>query len=220
MFYAVTIGRRAGVYLLRSDCEAAVDEYSGAAFKAHENLGDATAHMNRAGYSHSEILIHTDMVSLPLQDYCYRQMIQMPSELTPEQCNLFDLGHGLRVEACVYKGENRIDIRQWDEETQKRTTRGISITTEQWLELLKMTDQLNVDMQRVKGGKDICKAYELPGSVYATIQSPYRVYHIRKWYRDANNELKPGRQGITLREPEWQHLHDLKDQLAYAHEKH
>ncbi len=219
MFYAVTIGRRAGIYLHWDECKAVVDKYSGAVFKKHPKLHEATEYMNRTGYCHSDILVHADMVSLPLRDYCYRQMIQVPFEVAALPCNLFDLGRGLRVEACAFNDEDRIDIRQWDEETNKRTLRGISLTLQQWDELMKISEDLYADLQGVKADKNIQASYELPGSVFATIQSPYRVYHIRRWYCDANNELKPGKQGITLREKEWQHLLDLKHQLAAAHQK-
>ena len=83
MFYIVIIGRRLVIYLQWNDCKAVVDEYSGAVFKKYANLHEATEHMNGAGYSHSDILVHTDVTSLPLRDYCHRHMMQVPFEKAP-----------------------------------------------------------------------------------------------------------------------------------------
>ncbi len=83
MFYAVTIGRKSGIYLQWAECKAVVDEYSGAAFKKYAKLHEATERMNGAGYSHSDILVHADMVSLPLSDYCHQHTMQVPLEVAP-----------------------------------------------------------------------------------------------------------------------------------------
>jgi hypothetical protein len=213
--YAVIVGRRAGVYLQREDCEAVVDCYSGAVHHKWQTLREATQCMNKAGYRHDEIIIHSGVASIPLAQYCDRQLQLVPAEVSCEHRSLFDLGRGLHVEACLYQGTQRIDVRVWDDEG-KRTKRGISLTIEQWVALLEDADKLDADLDRVKSGEGLHSSYCLGESVFVSITSPYRVLHIRRWYTD-NGELKPGRQGITLRIPEWRHLVDLQEQLAHAH---
>jgi len=94
----------------------------------------------------------------------------------------------------------------------KRTKKGISLTLPQWSDFLAISEKLDADLERVKTGQDIQTSYPLSDKVFVTIQSPYRVIHIRRWYQE-KSVWKPGRQGITLREPEWHHLLDLKDHL-------
>ena len=213
MFYAVSIGRRAGIFLLWQECEAVVSAYSGAVYRKCESLREATQYMNSCGYRHDDILIHTSAKSLSLDQYCLQNILLTPAEIGYSLCNLFDLGNGLQVEACYFRGEPRIDIRVWD--SGKRTKKGISLTLSQWVDLLTVGAKLDADLERVKAGEDVHSSYHLDQGVFATIDSPYRVFHIRRWYQQSD-EWKPGRQGITVREREWRHLLDLEKHIIRA----
>ncbi len=96
--YTVTVGRRAGVYLQREDCVAAVESYSGTVHHKWQTLGEATRCMNKAGFRHAEILIHSGVTSTPLAQYCDHQIQLIPVEVSCEHRSLFDLGRGLHVD--------------------------------------------------------------------------------------------------------------------------
>lgn len=213
MFYSVPIGRRAGIYLRWQDCEAATSAYSGAVFQKWQTLREATQHMNKCGYTHDDILVHMDEGSLTLHEYCNKRVLLVPCEVPYTPTTLFDLGHDLHIEACCFRGEPRIDIRMW--ESDKRTKKGISLTPTQWDSFHDLTERLEADLKMMKAGLDVHKFYSLGlgDAIFVSMDSPYRVIHIRRWYQQ-DGEWKPGRKGITLREREWRQLLDLKEHLT------
>jgi hypothetical protein len=170
--------------------------------------------MNNVGYDHGDIVIHNGTARLSLAAYCDQEMTLIPYRQAYVYCNTFDLGADLRVEVARFRGKTRIDIRQWQDGL--RTKRGISLTYSQWCQLGGYTSTLESEMSKLHAGTPCDSLTDLGDSVFVSIQAPYRVYHIRRWYRDEKNELKPGRQGITLREPEWRHLRDIKGQITRA----
>lgn len=216
--YSVVVGRQTGIFLDWAGCSIAVSDHPGAIFRKWETLREATQHLNKCGIKHEEILVYAADCPLQhytLQEYCRRQSILVPAEVGYERCSLFHIAHGLFVEACRYNNQPRIDIRQWDTETNKRTKKGISLTHDQWLNFLALTPCLESDLAKVKDKVQVDSSHQLGDGVYVTINTPYKVFHIRKWFCDGD-VLKPGRQGITLRETEWRHLVHLKEQLALA----
>lgn len=82
----------------------------------------------------------------------------------------------------------------------------------EWLEFLLNSEDMKTALKNMKSGESVDAAYYIGNNYLAvTVKTPYRVVNLRRWYKDGLELLKPGREGITLRESEMTQLCNLKD---------
>jgi hypothetical protein len=201
MFYAFTVGHPVGIYIDWSDCVDVIVDNEGATYhKTWQTLEEATQHMNKTGYQHDEILIHTGTESISLPEYCRRNSLLVPVEVGHKYLKLFDLDHGLHLGVCLYRGTAHMNLSIGEEK--------MRLNQNQWRKLLSLVSKLTRDLGKVKAGESLHSSYNLGDSVFITITSPNREFHIQ-----FHNAETPG---ITIREPEWLDILHLKNHLSRA----
>ena len=198
MFYSAAVGRKTGVFSSWALCSQAVTDYPGAVFRKWETLREATQHLNRYSHQHDYIDVHTTEGTKSLREYCKQQSLLVPKN-----------------NGTVY-----IDLHQRDFDTGKRTEKGLLLTWDQWLALTTVASHLEDTFVRLKAGEPIHLSEPLGDEVYVSIDTPYPVFNIRRWYKDSDGTLKPGREGITLRETEWSHLLNISHLIGLSFHHH
>lgn len=121
-----------------------------------------------------------------------------------EEPTLYLLGRDIQAEPTVFKGQPRVDIRQWTKDG-LRTRKGISLPLACWQMLIAGKHQIQDVMKRMRQQK-VNEGYHLGGDIYVTIKSPLWLIDIRYWYKGEDGMLKPGRRGISLKVPEFSKL--------------
>jgi hypothetical protein len=207
-----------------------VTDYPGAVFRKWETLREATHHLNRHGLRHDYIDVHTAEGTTPLREYCEQHALLIPAEEGYEHATLFNLRNGLFAE--IHKNDNAtyIDLHQRNFDTGLRSDKGLMLTWNQWLALTTLAPHLEDTFVKLKAGEPIHLSECLGDGIYVSLDTPYPVFNIRRWYHDAGTPkadgtgitpgtLKPGREGITLREHEWSHLINISHLigLSYRH---
>jgi hypothetical protein len=220
MFYSAAVGRKTGVFSSWALCSQAVTDYPGAVFRKWETLREATQHLNRHGHQHDYIDVHTAEGTKPLREYCENHSLLVPAEVSYEHTTLFNLRCGLFAEIYKNNGTVYIDLHQRDFDTGKRTEKGLLLTWDQWLALTTVASHLEDSFVRLKAGEPIHLSESLGEEVYVSIDTPYPVFNIRRWYKDSDGTLKPGREGITLRETEWSHLLNISHLIGLSFHYH
>ena len=112
-----------------------------------------------------------------------------------------NLGNGRMVEVIEWKGERRVDLREWRDGTP--TKKGISLTLmrwKNWTDYLEYVDQTLAEK----------KAYQshLGGNVYCTVNEGSTCVDIRQYWKPEET-LVPTKKGLCLRPLEYQRLKDL-----------
>jgi len=110
----------------------------------------------------------------------------------------FALGNGRYVKVSEWKGEKRVDMREWDGD--KPTKKGISLTLMRWKNLV---DSLEYVDAALKSGD----AYQLHvgGNVYCSVREKNPCVDIRQHWKP-EDEVVPCKKGLCLRPSEYQHL--------------
>jgi len=129
---------------------------------------------------------------------------------TTEVRGTFELENDIRVQALVYSGQPRIDIRKWS--TGYPTKKGISLSPQRWVSLLWSHKRLAGLIKDVKEGRRVDRRLHISGSVFASIASPRWTINIREWYLKDGSE-KPGWKGIILQFRQWEQLLALEDKV-------
>lgn len=236
LFYAVTSGRTPAIYTNVQEAEHTVRDYRRPNYAAVKTLKEATEYMNEHGYPNNSMTVYHEGLMYNLMTFCTVINVPTPAQTTCK--TLFDIGYAdVRVEATQYHGSERVDIRKWegriweatrdsegrrnhDDTQMKRTTKGISLTVQQWDALINIGTDIVADFTDLHHQREVNKRYYLGDDVYATINTPYLVMNIRRWYEDKNERVwKPSRKGIAIPFSAWDDMHHLRHVMRAIHEQ-
>ena len=67
-------------------------------------------------------------------------------------------------------------------------------------EAQELAPQLSEVLQKVKAGENISMFECLGDDIHVSVNNPYKVINVRRWFKDACGENKPTKEGITVRE--------------------
>ena len=116
------------------------------------------------------------------------------------------LGNDRYVQVNEWKGELRVDIREWQDD--KPTKKGISLTLMRWKNLI---DQLEyVDKALQDKHSYWC---HLGGNVYNNIGEGNVCVDIRQFWKP-ENEIVPTKKGLCLRPQEYVQLKELVPEIG------
>lgn len=119
-------------------------------------------------------------------------------------------GKTAQVQATIYRGSPRIDVRQWKKDARGElspTKKGVSLPLQRWMRLIRKEDQINACLSKLKNGKNVDEKIHIGGPVYAVVCSPFWTVNIREWYQSpVDNEIRPSPRGVILKHDEWQRL--------------
>ena len=79
----------------------------------------------------------------------------------------FDLWGDVRIQALVYDGQPRIDIRRWS--CGYPTKQGLSLSPQDWLRLIDSKNNLTALTKDVKEGRQVDERLHINGSVFASV---------------------------------------------------
>ena len=116
------------------------------------------------------------------------------------------LGNGRVAEVTEWKGEKRVDLREWQDDTP--TKKGISLTLmrwKNWVDYIEYLDQALADKTAYSN--------HLGGNVYCTVTEGSGCVDIRQYWKP-EEELNPTRKGLCLRPLEYQRLKDLIPEIG------
>ena len=100
----------------------------------------------------------------------------------------FSLGNDRFIEVTEWKGELRVDLREWKDD--KPTKKGISLTLmrwKNWVDYLEYADQARTEKQNYKS--------HLGGNVYCTITEGSACMDIRQYWKP-QEEVIPTKKGL------------------------
>ena len=103
----------------------------------------------------------------------------------------FTLGNNRFIEVTEWKGELRVDLREWKDD--KPTEKGISLTLmrwKNWVDYLEYADQARTEKQNYKS--------HLGGNVYCTITEGSACMDIRQYWKP-QEEVIPTKKGLYVR---------------------
>lgn len=122
-----------------------------------------------------------------------------------DQCNI-EIGNYRYVQTTEWKGEARIDIREWELREGRKfpTKKGISLPLMRWKLLVESFDELDKALQ------DKTKySSHIGGNVFVSARSDSVCIDIRQfWIPPNKTDLVPCRKGICLRPDEYSKLKD------------
>ena len=122
------------------------------------------------------------------------------------RCNI-ELGNNRFVRVTEWKGDLRVDIREWEQKNEKLvpTKKGISLSLQRWkllVDCLEYIDQALTDKTDYKS--------HLGRNMYATSRPNSLCVDLRQHFLPQNQtEVVPTRKGITLRPTEYAKLKDV-----------
>ena len=120
----------------------------------------------------------------------------------------FSLGNDCFIKATDWKGELRVDLREWKYD--KATKKGISLTLMRWknrVDYLEYTDQARTEKQDYKS--------HLGGNVYCTITEGSACLDIRQYWK-LQEEVIPTKKGLHLRTLELIAVKELLTEIERA----
>ena len=120
----------------------------------------------------------------------------------------FSLGNDRFIEVTEWKGELRVDLREWKDD--KPTKKGISLTLMQWknwVDYLEYADQAWTEKQNYKS--------HLGGNVYCTITEGSACMDIRQYWKP-QEEVIPTKKGLYLRPLEYIAVKELLTEIGRA----
>ena len=120
----------------------------------------------------------------------------------------FSLGNDRFIEVTEWKGELRVDLREWKDD--KPTKKGISLTLmrwKNWLDYLEYADQARTEKQNYKS--------HLGGNVYCTITEGSTCMDIRQYWKP-QEEVIPTKKGLYLRPLEYIAVKELLTEIGRA----
>ena len=120
----------------------------------------------------------------------------------------FTLGNERYVRIGDWKGEKRVDLREWD--NNKPTKKGISLTLMRWKSLL---DNIEYVDEALKSRKTY--VHHLGGNVYCTVKEDNPCVDIRQHWKPAE-EVVPCKKGLCLRPGEYRRLKEILADIGAA----
>lgn len=121
------------------------------------------------------------------------------------RCN-FPLGGGRYVQVCDWKGELRVDLREWCDNTPTR--KGISLTLMRWKNLMDYVECLDQALTDKKAYNS-----HLGGNVYCQVQQDNPCVDIRQYWKP-EEDLIPTKKGLCLRPAEYKRLKQLLPEIG------
>ena len=120
--------------------------------------------------------------------------------------NNFALGNNRHVKVCEWKGEKRVDLREW--ENDKPSKKGISLTLMRWKCLVDGIDNVNEALKN-----NTFYQYHLGGNVYCTVRENNPCVDIRQYWKP-ENEVVPCKKGLCLRPEEYRRLQEVISDIS------
>ena len=120
----------------------------------------------------------------------------------------FSLGNDSFIEVTEWKGELRVDLREWKDD--KATKKGISLTLmrwKNWVDYLEYADQARTEKQNYMS--------HLGGNVYCTITEGSACMDIRQYWK-RQEEVIPTKKGLYLRPLEYIAVKELLTEIGRA----
>lgn len=117
-----------------------------------------------------------------------------------------NLGNGRVVEVTEWKGEKRVDLREWQGDTP--TKKGISLSLmrwKNWVDCIEYLDQALAEKQAYNS--------HLGGNAYCTVEEGSACVNIRQYWKP-EEELVPTKKGLCLRPLEYQRLKELIPEIG------
>ena len=117
-----------------------------------------------------------------------------------------NLGNGRVVEVTEWKGERRVDLREWQDG--KPTKKGISLTLmrwKNWVDYIEYLDQALAAKQEYGS--------HLGGNVYCTVTKGSGCVNIRQYWKP-EEEVVPTKKGLCLRSIEYNKLKELIPEIG------
>lgn len=127
-----------------------------------------------------------------------------PNTMDSVRCQ-FELGNGRYVQVCEWKGELRIDLREWKDG--KPTKKGISLTLMRWKNWVDYIEYLDEALRK----KEAYSSH-LGDNVYCTISENAVCVDIRQYWKP-EEALVPTKKGLCLRPTEYIRLKELLPQI-------
>ena len=118
----------------------------------------------------------------------------------------FCLGNGRYVEVKEWKGELRVDLREW--ENDRPTKKGISLTLMHWKNLVDQIEYVDEALREKKS-----YGSHLGGNVYCNIADKSVCVDIRQYWKP-QEEVVPTRKGLCLRPDEYKRLKELLPEIG------
>jgi len=115
----------------------------------------------------------------------------------------FYLGQDACVEVTEWRGETRVDIRQY--QGGYRTKKGVSLTPSRFRLLVQSLRRITDTLEEIIGGGASEYEYHLGGNVWVYAKAPYQAVQIRKKFL-RQGVLMHSPYGISLKSPQWQKL--------------
>lgn len=118
----------------------------------------------------------------------------------------FSLGNDRYVEVHEWKGELRVDIREWKDD--KPTKKGISLNLMRWKNWLDQLEYVDKALEK----KRVYRCH-LGGNVFCKIGENSVCVDIRQFWKP-QDEVVPTKTGICLRPLEFDRLKDLLSEIG------
>jgi len=120
----------------------------------------------------------------------------------------FALGNDRRVNVGEWKGEKRVDMREWVND--KPTKKGISLTLNRWKNFVDVVE--NIDQALQTG---TAYQYHLGGNVYCTVKEGNPCVDVRQHWKPAD-QVVPCKKGLCLRPSEYRILKEAIPHIGSA----
>ena len=122
--------------------------------------------------------------------------------------NTYSLGNGRSIRVCEWKGEKRVDLREWSDD--KPTKKGISLTLLRWKSFLDFMSEVDKALK-----SDDAYRLHLGGNVYCTVKENNPCVDIRQYWKP-QEDVVPTKKGLCLRPEEYQRLKDFLPKIGEA----
>ena len=120
----------------------------------------------------------------------------------------FALGNQRFAKNSEWKGDKRVDLRQWADDTP--TKKGISLPLMRWKQLVDSSEYID---KALKNGKPYQS--HLDGNVYCTVRENNPCVDIRQFWKPVE-EIVPCKKGLCLRPGEYQSLKRMIPDIGAA----
>ena len=130
---------------------------------------------------------------------------------------LIDLGGGVKIQPCYYKGEPRVDIRQWEEGggIHRRSKKGVRLTPLQWNTLLSTKDEVGCRLAAIEGRvHDVDCKFHIGGGHHIALKSPFLTIDLRSWWCPEFTQFRPTTRSMRLKPCQWSALLKSEEKVA------
>jgi hypothetical protein len=131
---------------------------------------------------------------------------------------MIHLGNSRYLTKSVYRDQEKIHIREYNESTGNRipTKKGVTFNLKRFASFMHKMDQINDQVEKLVIGDDVDYKVHLGGGIFTTVKSGYKCVNIRKYFLPMNcSEPIPTRMGISLRLGEWDKLKEAVLELCF-----